>query len=131
MTATSAAVVAAALELGGGSLVLGFGRIVVSEIEAPSMIAIPVQSGRAAVQSDNATEPYLVQALLRRRRLRALGPPPSGHFVELLEPSSAPVAAGFLKAAGRLLGCLTLSFVEKSCFERAAPRASCHAPSWS
>ena len=36
---------------------LGFGRIVVSEIEAPNMIAIPVLSGCVAVQSDNATEP--------------------------------------------------------------------------
>ena len=37
---------------------LGCGRIVVSEIEIPNMLANLVRNGCAAEQSDNATEPY-------------------------------------------------------------------------
>ena len=49
---------------------LGFGRIVGSEIQAPNMIAILVQSGGAVVQSNNATKPCLhpIQPVASRGR---------------------------------------------------------------
>ena len=55
---------------------LGFGRMVVSETDAPNMSVHLVQSGRALVQSDNATEPC-VQTELQRRAMpgRSTGRP--------------------------------------------------------
>jgi hypothetical protein len=44
---------------------LGFGRIIASEIEVPNMLANLVCSGWAVVQSDDATEPYLMPAVPR------------------------------------------------------------------
>ena len=50
------------------SATLGFGRIVVSDTEAPNMLANLVCSGRASLaQSDNETEPCATSACSIRR----------------------------------------------------------------
>ena len=42
------------------ALAVGFGRIVVSETEAPNFLVSLLSSGRAVAQSDNAGEPQAV-----------------------------------------------------------------------
>ena len=60
---------------------LGFGRIVASEMETPNVLVTLIQSGGAAVQSDDATKPQVGHRVHahRRRQGRRPGPqPPSG-----------------------------------------------------